>query len=598
MIDSVPAERTTIRERIRNPAPVAWQGIGLRITLTLSFIVVAAATIVIYGWGVNSETLVQFYPTWPSMSPWTAFGLVGTGLSIILQTRTSRWEILAGRVLACTGIFLSSLAIIEHAFNFTTPLSSFAWGDTELWHTSVDPGRIPFPVAVTIFFLSVASLLLRSSGTKAFNVSMVAQALAYIFPGVAVLGYMYDAVPVLVLWGEDGGMALLATMSCLMLSVALAAAHPDRPPAAWLMKSDDRVTVLRVLLTILFLPLIFRLTDTLAKAFGIQHNSEDTTVALIITAIITTIGILLIGGRERRTTQQLREDAERLLVTFDEAPVGMAIVSKEGKLLEVNDMFKYLAGLSEEDILGQRMSSFITAEMEELFVEGLEEILQGKQRRVRLDVKLRQPKRAEPLWVEIYLTSVNKGDGSGIRYLILQMLDLNDRKRLERHLTHKATHDPLTGLANRAGYEIYVEKLVEDPHLVNKDFSLIYFDLDKFKKVNDTYGHRMGDEVLCAVAARMTAAVRPGDFVSRIGGDEFVVVTQCTSEQASVVMKRLRAAVEGDFEALGNTVGIRISMGSSNFDRDNPMEMLNTADMNMYDEKRYRENTVSEGSVK
>lgn len=103
-------------------------------------------------------------------------------------------------------------------------------------------------------------------------------------------------------------------------------------------------------------------------------------------------------------------------------------------------------------------------------------------------------------------------------YVAVQATDVTDLVLVERELRHRSTHDPLTGLANRAMLDRLFDR---EPH---SSAALIYLDLDRFKPVNDSYGHGVGDQVLCTIADRLRHEVRACEVVVRLGGDEFVVV--------------------------------------------------------------------------
>lgn len=123
----------------------------------------------------------------------------------------------------------------------------------------------------------------------------------------------------------------------------------------------------------------------------------------------------------------------------------------------------------------------------------------------------------------------------------LEMTLLNQRLQdLARELEYRATHDPLTGVLNRAAI---IERV--NQHAQQHDLALIVLDIDHFKRINDTFGHAAGDDVIKAVARAMVETVRPMDTVARIGGEEFaVVLPNCGPAFGAVVAERLRAAVE------------------------------------------------------
>ncbi len=155
---------------------------------------------------------------------------------------------------------------------------------------------------------------------------------------------------------------------------------------------------------------------------------------------------------------------------------------------------------------------------------------------------------------------------------------------------HIALHDPLTGLPNRA---LLFERLVSAMNRSRRTGSLVaimYIDLDTFKAVNDTYGHRIGDELLVIVAQRLTALLRPGDTVARLGGDEFAVLCDDIADASHLepIVERMNDAFQPQFDVSTGPVEMHASIGISIGDRTStsPERLLEQADMAMYRAKR------------
>jgi diguanylate cyclase (GGDEF)-like protein len=168
--------------------------------------------------------------------------------------------------------------------------------------------------------------------------------------------------------------------------------------------------------------------------------------------------------------------------------------------------------------------------------------------------------------------------------------DVTDRRAAELQLQHDALHDGLTGLPNRALFmdraDQVLQRSVRDP---KTGCAVLFLDIDRFKLVNDSIGHAVGDHLLVALAGRVATVLRPGDTVARIGGDEFTVLLDdvVTEDGACFVAERVQSALAAVFKIDGHelfaTASIGISLSSPRMSAD---ELLRNADIAMYDAKR------------
>ncbi|GIJ61802.1 hypothetical protein Vau01_093180 [Virgisporangium aurantiacum] len=171
-----------------------------------------------------------------------------------------------------------------------------------------------------------------------------------------------------------------------------------------------------------------------------------------------------------------------------------------------------------------------------------------------------------------------------------QIVALSDNGRLQERLRHEASHDPLTGLANRSLFER--RQGTRDPadrRPPAADIAVLLIDLDGFKEVNDTHGHHVGDALLCAVAERLRAGARAGDTVARLGGDEFAVLLPDTTEDvARQIATRIDASFAEPAVIGGHELTIRASVGVAAGPADDPDAVVRAADAAMYTMKRTR----------
>ena len=143
------------------------------------------------------------------------------------------------------------------------------------------------------------------------------------------------------------------------------------------------------------------------------------------------------------------------------------------------------------------------------------------------------------------------------------LVDTTDRKRLESQLIHDALHDPLTGLANRVLLRDHLERALARQGREPGRVALLFVDLDDFKRINDTFGHAVGDDILCCVAERLARAVREGDVVGRQSGDEFAIllVNVVAEEEASAAAQRVLGELRRPIQLGGQSIVVDGSVG-------------------------------------
>ena len=156
------------------------------------------------------------------------------------------------------------------------------------------------------------------------------------------------------------------------------------------------------------------------------------------------------------------------------------------------------------------------------------------------------------------------------------LIDTTDRKRLESQLIHDALHDPLTGLANRVLLRDHLERALARQGRLPGRVALLFVDLDDFKRVNDTFGHAAGDEILCRVAERLARAVRDGDVVGRQSGDEFAVLlgNVLADDEAAAAAERILGELRRPIQLGGSSIVVDGSIGIAVAVRHGPGEEL------------------------
>jgi diguanylate cyclase (GGDEF)-like protein/PAS domain S-box-containing protein len=192
---------------------------------------------------------------------------------------------------------------------------------------------------------------------------------------------------------------------------------------------------------------------------------------------------------------------------------------------------------------------------------------------------------AEGLWRYFEVKANNLLDDPTVAGIVLTLRDVTERKGLEEELKHQAFHDALTGLANRALFRDRVEHALVRAARNQLSVAVLFLDLDDFKLVNDSLGHGAGDDLLVAVATRLTSVLSAGDTAARLGGDEFAILLEEISSAedagrvAEVVLNDLRRPFEVNNQSVSvrGSIGIALSSGS-----EDPAGLLQAADVAMY----------------
>lgn len=190
-------------------------------------------------------------------------------------------------------------------------------------------------------------------------------------------------------------------------------------------------------------------------------------------------------------------------------------------------------------------------------------------------------------WIHVDLIATNFLDDPDVGCVVASVRDVTDRAEATARLEWHAFHDSLTGLLNRTLLLDRIQQATRRAERRNSRVAVLFFDLDMFKAVNDVHGHLVGDEVLREVARRIESTARAEDTVARIGGDEFVVVTEDidTDEDLAVACERFVAALAPPIDTAAGPIDMSASIGVSMSDGRSPEVLLRAADTALYDAK-------------
>lgn len=290
-----------------------------------------------------------------------------------------------------------------------------------------------------------------------------------------------------------------------------------------------------------------------------------------------------------KQSEALRESEERFRSAFHHAPIGIALLSASGKWLKVNQALCSILGYTDHEFLAADLDMVLFPEDRNTTVIRIREVVAGNITSWQEEQRYRH-KTGRIVWASwsISLASHAAADASN---LILQLQDITDKKLAEERLQHDATHDALTGLPNRS---LFIRKLSEALAKVRRrpDYriSVLFVDVDRFKYVNDSLGHLIGDQLLVKISERLHACIRPSDMVARLGGDEFMILVEGKygAEETVAIAERIQEKFGLPFMLGGNEIYSSASIGILHASEKHltSEDMMRDADTAMYQAKR------------
>ena len=325
--------------------------------------------------------------------------------------------------------------------------------------------------------------------------------------------------------------------------------------------------------------------DWVHKAMGIVvlifiYGMMD--ITLSIRDII--IQALTMTRKEAALAARFEEQANRFDIALNNMSHGLCMLDQQDRLQVWNERFIELLHLQGAPIhVGMRMPQLIrhsirAGNYKAKSVKQVIRELAGGLRQDKFDQFQTSPDGDRTIAVSRRM----KSDGGSV--VILE--DVTERKRAQERITHLAQFDELTGLANRSQFRERINAMLATVHERQNHITIHLIDLDRFKSINDTLGHPIGDKLLKEVALRLSSVIGPADMITRFGGDEFVVLQSITKrrQDAEWLAQRLARTLKEPFEIDGHRMDIGASIGiaMAPIDGINADELLKKADMALY----------------
>ncbi|WP_245676722.1 diguanylate cyclase domain-containing protein [Bacillus solimangrovi] len=292
--------------------------------------------------------------------------------------------------------------------------------------------------------------------------------------------------------------------------------------------------------------------------------------------------------------EQSRSKLRLAAKVIENTSEGVMVTNKDGEIMSVNPAFTKVTGYSQEEAIGNNPSFLQSGVHSKPFYEKMwKEIMEtgswnGEIWNRRKDGSL------YPEWVNISAIYTNRDDVSNY---VAVFSDITERKKAEERLKQLAHYDVLTGVANRYFFNTQLDKFIEQAKYNSNALAVLFLDLDRFKVINDTLGHDIGDELLKGVANRMKKCLPKEAFIARLGGDEFTVLLPKVEDrtEASKSATCIIDAFKKPFNFEGHEVYVTTSIGISLFPQDGEdgEQLVKHSDMAMYEAKSRARNTYT-----
>ncbi|MCP3672798.1 MAG: EAL domain-containing protein [Gammaproteobacteria bacterium] len=268
---------------------------------------------------------------------------------------------------------------------------------------------------------------------------------------------------------------------------------------------------------------------------------------------------------------------------FRHTAEGIVITDVDECIVEVNRATERMLGFTKSELLGKTPRIWKSNEHDNACYKDMwDSIAKNDEWHGEL---WNRRKSGEVFPARVTINAIKDGDGKTQHYIAI-LSDITNLVKSQERLDYLAHHDPLTELPNRLLFNARLEHAVKHAARKKSKLALLFLDLDRFKLINDRYGHRVGDELLKAAGKRLTNAVRMDDAVARNGGDEFTMLVEEIDEpaDAALVAEKVLAGFEEPFELLGNECFISTSIGISIYpdDSDTVDGLMQNADNAMY----------------
>ena len=288
------------------------------------------------------------------------------------------------------------------------------------------------------------------------------------------------------------------------------------------------------------------------------------------------VALLTDVSPQYQAAQQMRDNEERMR-KFSAITTEAIVLHRDGFILDGNDALTRLTGYTLDELRGTPILDYVALEFR---LRALQHMRSGREDR---EESMLVHKNGEQVPIEVEAKTM---PGANDEYRIVVVRDMTASIQARQHMDFLARHDPLTRLPNRAHLNRQLGEALAQSLTQRTRLAVLSLDLDQFQAVNDSLNHRAGDLLLCEMAQRLRNALRPQDFVARIGSDDFVVLLPDNPSllETEALAGQLRSAVEAPYQIEGTQLVLSLSLGIATYpqDGDGPEALLSNAEAAMH----------------
>ena len=280
-----------------------------------------------------------------------------------------------------------------------------------------------------------------------------------------------------------------------------------------------------------------------------------------------------------------RNSEERIQALFQNSSDVIGIVSEDGLLEFVSESIERILGYSQSSLIGHDVLDIVAEENRSKLQDVFESVLETPRQTGQAAARLIHTN-GSWRWMEVDFT--NLMDVPSVKGVVITARDVTKRKSFEQQLERLAYYDSLTALPNRMHFRERLDAALAESVVTGRPLAVVFLDLDRFKMINDRYGHDGGDSTLMAVGQRILDTLRPGEMVARLGGDEFALIIENASRSRALqTATRIIRALEQQFPGHQRffTIGASAGIAMSSPTLDQPNELLRAADIALYRSK-------------